>query len=232
MDPIIANYLSRLELGELQTFNNMAVIPLFASVNNSPKYLALREALERGLLVITEISKTGSVPELKVVNRAEIPVLLLDGEELAGAKQNRVLNTTILLKEESETVIPVSYTEQGRWSYASPEFYDSGHIVNKNLRSRKAAFVTRGLVASGSYRGDQGAVWEGIEECAMMADVHSATRAMSDVYKSKEVDLKGYEKNMFSRKEILREIREATSKARIYRKPQYKKLSDRKSGGR
>jgi len=37
---------------------------------------------------------------------------------------------------------------------------------------------------------------------------------------------------MFTKKEILREIRESTSKARIYRKPQYKKLSKQKQSGR
>jgi hypothetical protein len=44
------------------------------------------------------------VPELKVINRLAQPVLLSDGEELIGAKQNRVLSTTILLKESSESV--------------------------------------------------------------------------------------------------------------------------------
>ena len=192
MEPIVTNFLFQLEFGELQTFNNMAVMPLFTSVNDSPKYLTLKEALERGLLVITEISKTGSVPELRVVNKAEIPALLLDGEELAGAKQNRVLNTTILLKEESETIVPVSCTEQGRWSYASAEFFESGNIMNRNLRSRKASSVNRSLEVSRSYRGDQGAVWEGIASCAMVANVRTVTGAMSDIYESKERDLKGY----------------------------------------
>lgn len=192
MDPIITNYLSKLEFGELQTFNNMAVIPLFTSVDHSPKYLTLKEALERKLLVVTEISQSGSVPELRVVNKADIPVLLLDGEELAGAKQNRVLNTTILLKEESETIIPVSCTEQGRWSYGSTEFFDSGNIMNRDLRSRKASSVMHSLETSNSYRGDQGDVWEGIRRSILRGDITSPTRAMTDIFESKEDDLKGY----------------------------------------
>ncbi len=43
----------------------MAVIPLFSSVDISPRYLTLK--VERGLLVITETSKTRSLPELRVM---------------------------------------------------------------------------------------------------------------------------------------------------------------------
>src|SRR5512139_403742 len=95
MDQIVVSFLSELELGELKDFNNMAIIPLFSSTNSSPQYLSLGEAVGKGLLTVTEVSQSGTVPELKVVNKGDLPVLLLDGEELAGAKQNRVLNTTI-----------------------------------------------------------------------------------------------------------------------------------------
>ena len=75
-----------MEFGEIQVFNNMAVIPLFSSVNGTPQYLALKEALDGNFLTMTEVNKEGTVPELRVLNRAKTPVLLLDGEELAGAK--------------------------------------------------------------------------------------------------------------------------------------------------
>jgi len=214
MDLIISDYLTKLEFGEVhpvrngtcnpaadqrsiisngvKVFKNMGVIPLFTSNNEGPQYLTLKEAMEKRLLTITEVSQGGSVPELKVVNKAEIPVLLLDGEELAGAKQNRVLNTTILVKENSETVIPVSCTEQGRWAYASREFEESGHIMNRSVRSRKVSSVSRSLRESQRYNGNQGAVWDGIECFAMEADFHSPTGAMRDVFESKENDLKGY----------------------------------------
>jgi hypothetical protein len=42
------------------------------------------------------VSEGGSVPHLLFINDAMRPVLLLDGEELVGAKQNRVLNLTVL----------------------------------------------------------------------------------------------------------------------------------------
>src|SRR5882672_7287949 len=95
-EQLLASFLSHLELGEKQQFGNMTVIPLFSHVNHSPEYLTLSEALEKRLLLIAEITRQGSVPDLKVINQAEVPVLLIDGEELIGAKQNRVLNTSIL----------------------------------------------------------------------------------------------------------------------------------------
>jgi hypothetical protein len=130
MDLIIINLLSKLELGEVQAFNNMTLFPLLNPLNGTPAYLSMGEALGKGLLTVTEVNQGGTVPELKVVNRADLPVLLLAGEEVAGAKQNRVLNTTILLMEHSETIIPVSCTEQGRWDYVSEAFAESGHLMS------------------------------------------------------------------------------------------------------
>ena len=192
MDTIVAQYLSKLEFGELQQFKKLAVVPLFTSIDDSPKYLTLKEALEKKLLIVKEVSHGGSVPELEVTNKAEMPVLLLDGEELAGAKQNRVLNTTILLKEHSDTVIPVSCTEQGRWSSVSEEFVDSKVVASARLRARKASSVTESLNLSGEFTSDQGAIWDGIDEMSACTGVDSPTSAMKDVYKSSRNKLNEY----------------------------------------
>ncbi len=170
----------------------MSIFPLFTPFNDGPEYITLREALEKNLLTITEVNQRGSVPELKVQNRATIPVLLLDGEELEGAKQNRVLNTTILLKEASETIIPVSCTEQGRWAYVSRNFRPSGRLMNRDVRMRKVASVTRSLKENLTYDSDQGEVWDGIAFFSQAANVFSSTGAMKDVFDSRENDLRGY----------------------------------------
>ncbi len=122
MNTTVKARLESVQLGEPQTYKNITILPLIAPADGTIQYRTLGEALRTWDIAITEVSAAGSVPDLMVVNRGNRPVLLVDGEELAGAKQNRVLNTSILIKAVSETKISVSCTEQGRWSYASKAF--------------------------------------------------------------------------------------------------------------
>ena len=136
MENVVASRLQSVQFGEVQSYKSITILPLVAP-DGSFRYRTLGEALTTSDVTITEVSTAGAVPELLVVNRGKSPVLLIDGEELAGAKQNRVLNTSILLKELSETRIPVSCTEQGRWSYASPSFAEVSKTSSSSLPSRQ-----------------------------------------------------------------------------------------------
>ena len=192
MDKDIKKYITGLDFGELQHFKNMAVLLLMTALDNSPKYLILKQALDQNVLAIGEVSQEGRVPELKVINKSDTLVLLLDGEELAGAKQNRVLNTTILLEGNSETIIPVSCTEQRRWSYDSKEFAESGTVMIPKMRKMKSQTVSESLEESREYRSDQGTVWTSIDEMSERTGIHSRTAAMKDLYEAKEKELDEY----------------------------------------
>jgi hypothetical protein len=192
MDAVMNEYISNLNLGPVKEFKDMAVIPIFTPING-PNYLTLKEAMEKDLLVITEVSESGSVGELKVKNLADIPVLLLDGEEIIGAKQNRVLNTTILVAEGSEILIPVSCTEQGRWNYKSRRFSYSDVIASHRVRRNKSVSVKDSLRNEGNFRSNQRAVWNEINALSHDAEVSSPTSAMKDVYESRKSNLKEYQ---------------------------------------
>ena len=189
MEEIIKGHLEGLKFGEIQIHNHVAVIPTISTNGSGPDYWTLKEAMEHNLLTITEVSEGGHVPELKVSNKGDKPVLLLDGEELSGAKQNRVLNTTILLKEKSETTIPVSCTEHGRWFYRSSHFEESGYIMSANLRRVKNASVHENLKAERSFMSDQCAVWDGIADQARAHTVNAPTGAMRDTLEAKQEDM-------------------------------------------
>ncbi|MHB8090907.1 MAG: ARPP-1 family domain-containing protein [Syntrophales bacterium] len=68
--------------------------------------------------MVTEVTEGRKVPELRVINLADKPVLLLDGERLSGPKQNRTLNISPPLGEKWETIIPAICTD------LKPDFSD------------------------------------------------------------------------------------------------------------
>ena len=122
MENIIKNYLEQLKVGRKQSYKNLALYPLLSTYSLGLEYLLLDEALNENLIEIVEKDSGGSVPELRVMNKSPKMILILDGEELVGAKQNRIVNTTILIQGNATIVIPVSCVEHGRWSYDSPNF--------------------------------------------------------------------------------------------------------------
>ena len=125
--------------GEIKEFKNLTIIPLFAETGpKSPDYLTMEDAINSRLLIIGEKNSGGSVPELIAQNLADIPVLLLDGEEVIGAKQNRILNASILLAPKSTTVIPVSCVEAHRWSYTTENFGHSDAYLKLRYTQGKA----------------------------------------------------------------------------------------------
>lgn len=193
MERMVNSTLLGLELGALQSYENLAAFPiLFPGKNGGPEYITLREALERGVFRVTEVSAGGSVPDLKVENRGDVAVLLLDGEEVAGAKQNRILNTTIFVAPKTTVKVPVSCTEHGRWSYVSNEFGESGHMMAMNLRRVNVGAVNRNLDTSREFRSDQGRVWNEISVLHEGMGVRSATGAMKAVFDAKQADLDAY----------------------------------------
>jgi hypothetical protein len=190
MNATLDNFWKSLTIGEAQQSGNIAVLPVFSSLEQGPEYYALKEALDSQTMTVTEVSEGGSVPELKVINSGDLPILILDGEELAGAKQNRVLNVTVLIKEKWESVIPVSCVEQRRWHYSSRNFRESGNMMSARMRDRKSSTVTQNLKMSGSRRSNQGEVWESISEMSRSTGIHSGTDAMQDVYSGVDERLK------------------------------------------
>ncbi len=120
MSKPIQHALENLTIAEHQHYENLLIFPILSKLDAKQEYVMLAEALQQNWIEITEISESGSVPELFLRNYSERFVLILDGEELVGAKQNRVLNTTLLIPPAAKMEIPVSCTEQGRWSYGGP----------------------------------------------------------------------------------------------------------------
>ncbi len=182
----VVEALDSVELGSFQSFRNLTVFPLYARTLREADYVTLDEALARKWVHITEVGEGGSVPELSLVNIGPSPVLLLDGEELIGAKQNRVLNLTILVAAQSTLVIPVSCVESGRWRHVSRHFTAASRTQFAEGRAAKMRNVTASLMHSGTRRSNQGEVWQVIAEKSARVGAESDTHAMSAMFEKLE----------------------------------------------
>lgn len=183
---------SAITFGPAQTFRNLTLIPVLADDPVDADYLTLDEALGANALRIEETSEAGSVPELRVLNDGDRAVLLLDGEELVGAKQNRVLNLSILVPPRSSITIPVSCVEHGRWSRRSARFTSSSRAHYSEGRAARMRQVTNSLLTSGSRRSDQGAVWSDIAMKMSRLGARSETSAMAAMYDELEQPIEGF----------------------------------------
>ena len=186
---LVIDAVRQVEFGPLTTFRNLGLLALSTAGEREADYLTLDEALERHSVHIVEVSEGGRVPELKIVNEGERSVLLLDGEELLGAKQNRIINLTILAPARRTCVVPVSCVESGRWHHVSRGFAAAPRAQFAEGRAEKMRHVSRSLRADGSRSSDQQEVWSRIAEKSARLGAVSDTSAMSAMFDTCHVAL-------------------------------------------
>jgi hypothetical protein len=172
----------QIRVGEPLRYKALCVFPLFTESKGSVEYALADEAIRDAVVTVQEVSESGSVPELLVENKGDLRVLFIEGEELVGAKQNRVLNTSILVAAKSKTRIPVSCVERGRWHYKSPHFVSSGSQSPSSVRRALKASVTRSLVEGGTRTSDQGQIWAAVGAMDAACYCQSPTVAMADSF--------------------------------------------------
>ncbi len=192
MNEIITHTIGSLKLGGVLLHENMVVFPMTREGIGGPAYLTMSEAMAEGLVAVTEVDAHGSVPNLLVTSKAGLPVLILDGEELRGAKQNRVLNTSILIPPAGKVVVPVSCTEHGRWNSVSNEFADGDVIMFSRARMAKQMSVSGSLRMDNAFTGDQGEVWQDIAALHESLGTHSETGAMGQAFEDQRQQMDEY----------------------------------------
>lgn len=180
-----ATVTSTIQLGEPVLHRGIVIAPLFPRVQPRVDYITLEEAVPLGFRV-TEVDSAGSVPELLAKNPLDSNVLLYDGEELMGAKQNRILNISALVPEVSEIRVPVSCVEEGRWRSRTMAFTPARHTAYAALRRRKAELLSADPLAHGL---PQAGVWDDVSSKARRLQAHAPTRAQSDIFVSRQEDL-------------------------------------------
>lgn len=176
--------LPEIHVGDPISHESISIFPLVAEIKSDVHYVLSDEALAAGTVTVEEIGEAGSVPELVVTNDTDDLVLFLEGEELRGAKQNRVLNTSVLVAAKSKTRIPVSCVEQGRWRFTSRQFASGGSHSSSKLRYILKESVSESAKSGYGHRSDQGKVWQEVGRQMAFLGSSSETGAMADTYET------------------------------------------------
>ena len=177
--------LQAVKIGDPVRNGGVSVYPLYLQEDHAGDYILLQEAMAQKLAEVAEVSEGGSVPELKVVNKAARPVLIPEGEILVGAKQDRAVNMTLLIEPQSEGVIPVSCVERGRWRRTS-RMFASGRYATPGVRAHKTLSVNENLRHYGTARSDQDGVWDHVADYVADAGAESETGSLSDAFAARQ----------------------------------------------
>jgi ARG and Rhodanese-Phosphatase-superfamily-associated Protein domain len=192
--PVVADLLGRIALAPRQAAKQLTLWPLVetrpAAPPLAPAYVTLAEAVEAGTVRVGEIGERGSVPKVLVANSGDVAVLVLFGEELRGAKQNRIANASFLVGAHSEVVIDVSCVEQGRWGHReSLHFCAPSSVASHLLRKKMALHVAASRHLGHGFDANQAAVWDDVAFRLGRSGTQSPTSSYRDYLASRSTDV-------------------------------------------
>jgi hypothetical protein len=173
------------EVGEPDVAGALAVFPLFAPPSKL-EFLAFGQAVAGGAAV-TERPGAASVNDVVAINPTPLPVLLYEGQELLGAKQNRTIDASVLVGPGERVDVPVSCVEQGRWddARAGEAFAPARHSPHPRLRAMKQRAVAAQVAAGRPARAGQAEVWREVASTARRMTAHAPTGALHDVFEQR-----------------------------------------------
>jgi hypothetical protein len=188
----IASFLGSASLAPRQAHKSLTLWPLLRDGPgpSAPPYISLSQAFARRQLVIDELKRGATVPHVLATNRGEEAVLVLFGEEIRGAKQNRIANASFLVPPKAEIVLDVSCVEHGRWSWRrGATFAGSGTVMSSSIRHRMHRDVSMSRRAGRGFEADQRDVWNEIGERVIFSRAKSRTGAYADYVATRQNDL-------------------------------------------
>jgi hypothetical protein len=137
---LLGFWLGRAEVGAEQSLGELRISPIIQRHVPGEPFALLHEALAAGAFKVTE-QGSGTVNEVIAHNIGDRPVLVLEGESIVGARQNRVVVMDVLVPPGKSAPVPVGCVERGRWHWTSREFDAASLPVEPELRQRTRSDV-------------------------------------------------------------------------------------------
>ena len=159
--------------------NNITIFFLQSKTKLENNFLTLEESISNSLVDIKEVNSKGTIRYLKVSNKSNQKLLILGSEQIIGnaLKQNRVVNNTTLVPEQTTIMLSVSCCEKNRWSPA----------VANNICTSESLYFTKGRINNSvnifdNNKTDQFKIWDDIAEKLDEFNTKSFTGTLEDTY--------------------------------------------------
>ena len=159
--------------------NNITIFFLQSKTKLKNNFLTLEESISKSLVDIKEINSKGTIRYLIVSNKSNQKLLILGSEQIIGnaLKQNRVVNNTTLVPEQTTILLSVSCCEKNRWSPA----------VANNICTSESLYFTKGRINNSvdifdNNKTDQFKIWDDIAEKLDEFNTKSFTGTLEDTY--------------------------------------------------
>ena len=165
--------------------NNITTFFLSSIEKNNNKYLSFSEAIAKNQVQISEVNKEGLLTKLSVSNKSSDNIIILNGELIIGTqiRQDRIVDSTVLIPGYATVLINTFCGEQYRWSpklsnkISTPEslYFSSGRANN--------AADTNTILSK------QCRIWSEISKKISDFNVKSFTNSVDQIYKKKKVNV-------------------------------------------
>lgn len=175
-----------LKITEPVFLRNLVVFPIKRTAgepeNGRPNLFTIDEiiASENGGFRELEIPE---VNKIVFENNGDNPALMLDGEEITGSLQNRIIAVSNLVEARSAKNIPVICVEEKRWEEIGG--FRTGHCSYPKIRSILAKRANKKIDT-------QDTVWNEIERKLTITKTFSQTSSMHDIYDNLEDEITRY----------------------------------------
>jgi hypothetical protein len=171
-----------------QKNGSMGVVQFSTGGNNSFNYISGTRAMEQNFVQVRE-SGEGNVNKITLFNLSDKYIFFMNGDLLTGAKQNRILNTSVLLAPNSKVDISVSCVEQGRWSSSFGHFSVSDNAAPPKLRTNSVKAVNLNMSLNLGRSTNQAAVWDDVRNYVHAFECKTPTSDLNEIYKQKKNDI-------------------------------------------
>ena len=167
-----------IRLQRTQFFGNLTVIPIAAELKSQRDDIKTFDELASvGLAEAAEISESGSVNTIRILNKSESYLAIFDNDIIIGAKQNRVAKSTVLVPPHEAINLPVYCVERGRWHYEnSLSFHRSEHSISPLMREKKMMMMKAGTSANIQHE-----VWSDVDALSQKLAAFSPTDDYTEV---------------------------------------------------